>query len=355
MKTIRRLFNACLLRPADLPASRDDLEVIGVFNPGVVAAEKGVVMLVRVAERPVERRTGFVALPRWDLAGKRVVVDWMRDDETPPVDVRVVKHKQSGLVRLSFISHLRVVRSRDGRSIDSIDGARLEPATEYEEYGVEDPRITRIGDTFYITYVAVSRHGVATALASTRDFSSFQRHGIIFPPENKDVVLFPERIGGRYHALHRPAGSASFTKPEMWIATSPDLSHWGGHEHFLGGTGEWAVGRVGAGTPPVRTSEGWLEVYHGNSQGHGDSDIGIYSAGVLLLDLEDPRRVLGASGPVFAPETAFEREGYVPNVVFPTGIVVRGGTALIYYGAADTVTGVLELSMREMLVSARRL
>jgi predicted GH43/DUF377 family glycosyl hydrolase len=354
MKTIQRLFNACLLRPVDLTPSREDFEVIGVFNPGVVATETGVVLLVRVAERPVERRVGFVALPRWDQAVKRVVVDWVREEETPSIDVRVVKNKQSGLIRLSFISHLRVVRSRDGRSIDSIDGARLEPATDYEEFGVEDPRITRIGDTYHITYVAVSRHGVATALASTRDFKSFQRHGIIFPPENKDVVLFPERIDGRYHALHRPAGCAAFAKPEMWIARSPDLICWGEHEHFLGGAGEWDVGRVGAGTPPVRTREGWLEMYHGNSQVQGDGDIGIYSAGVLLLDLENPRRILGASGPVFAPETAFEREGYVPNVVFPTGLVDRDGTALIYYGAADTATAVVEFSMREMLDLARR-
>src|SRR5439155_3619406 len=135
-----------------------------------------------------------------------------------PVDVRVVKRKRDNLVRLNFISHLRVARSKDGHSIDSADGAIFGPANQYEEFGVEDPRITRIGDTFYITYVAVSRHGVATALASTRDFKSFQRHGIIFSPENKDVVLFPEKISGTYHALHRPAGSAPFTKPEMWMA-----------------------------------------------------------------------------------------------------------------------------------------
>jgi predicted GH43/DUF377 family glycosyl hydrolase len=355
MKTIQRLFNACLLRPMDLKPSRDDFEVIGVFNPGAVATEEGVVLLVRVAERPAEKRAGFVALPRWDEAVKDVVVDWVPAAETVSADVRTVQFKQSGLVRLQFISHLRVVRSRDGRSIDTIDGARLEPATEYEEFGVEDARITRIGDAFHITYVAVSRHGVATALASTQDFKSFQRHGIIFPPENKDVVLFPEKIGGRYHALHRPAGCASFARPEMWIATSPDLISWGEHEHFVGGAGEWDVGRVGAGAPPVRTREGWLEMYHGNSQVPGDADIGVYSGGVLLLELENPRRILGASGPVFVPETAFEREGYVPNVVFPTGIVDRDATALIYYGAADTVTAVVEFSMVEVLKSARGL
>jgi predicted GH43/DUF377 family glycosyl hydrolase len=202
--------------------------------------------------------------------------------------------------------------------------------------------------------VAVSRHGVATALASTRDFNAFERHGIILPPENKDVVLFPEKMAG-HHALHRPAGLTPFTKPEMWMATSPDLIHWGHHENFLSGSREWDIGRVGAGTPPLRTSEGWLEMYHGNSRREGDPDIGIYAAGVLLLDLENPRRIVRASASIFVPATEFEQKGYVPNVVFPTGIVERGETVLIYYGAADTFTAVVEFSMRDMLEAAREL
>jgi beta-1,2-mannobiose phosphorylase / 1,2-beta-oligomannan phosphorylase len=356
MQAISRLFNRCLLRPPDLPPSRDGWEVIGVFNPGAIETGEGVVLLVRVAERPAERRPGLVALPRWDMGTGQPVVDWVREDESLPVDVRVVRLKGSGLVRLNFISHLRVIRTRDGRTIDSIDdGTRFEPMTEYEEFGVEDPRITRIGDTFFFTYVAVSRHGVATALASTRDFESFERHGIMLPPENKDVALFPEKIGGKYCALHRPAGLSPFTKPEMWMSTSPDLRHWGDHKIFLSGSSDWDVGRVGAGTPPVRTPEGWLEIYHGNCRREGDPDIGVYAAGVLLLDIDDPRRILRASGAVIVPTTAFEKNGYVPNVVFPTGIVERGETALVYYGAADTCTGVVEFSLREMLNAARKI
>ncbi len=355
MNAIPRLFNACLLRPGDLPPSRNDWEVIGAFNPAAVATGEGVVLLVRVAERPTARKPGFVALPRWDMGVNDVVIDWVRESASEPVDVRVVKLKETGLVRLNFLSHLRVVHSRDGRSIDAIDGARLEPANEYEEFGVEDPRITRLGDTFFITYVAVSRHGVATALASTRDFKSFQRRGIIFCLENKDVVLFPEKIGDRYHALHRPTGSAAFTKPEIWLASSPDLVHWGGHQHLLGGAGAWDAGRVGAGPPPLRTREGWLGLYHGNSRREGDAGIGHYSSGVLLLDLENPRRLVGASGPIFGPEREFERNGYVPNVVFPTGIVEREETLLVYYGAADTFTAVVEFSRRELLNSVRRM
>src|SRR5437773_4920107 len=167
---IKRLFNRCLLRPSDLKASQDDLEVIGTFNPGAIATDQGIVLLVRVAEQAVERRPDHIALPRWDPQSRKIVIDWEHGHEMAPVDIRVVKRKSHGLVRLTFISHLRVARSRDGRSIDSVENTRLEPANEYEEFGVEDPRITRIGDTFYITYVAVSRHGAATALASTRDF-----------------------------------------------------------------------------------------------------------------------------------------------------------------------------------------
>ncbi len=353
---LRRLFNTCLIHPADLKPSQDDLNVIGTFNPGAIATERGVVLLVRVAEQAAERRPGQTSLPRWDAETKKVVIDWEHDHETDPVDIRVVKPKRHGLARLTFISHLRVAHSRDGRTIDSISGASFAPANEYEEFGVEDPRITRIGDKFYITYVAVSRHGAATALASTKDFQSFERHGIIFPPENKDVVLFPEKIDGEYHAFHRPNGATRFTRPEMWIGTSPDLIHWGRHRPFLGGSEVWDIGRIGAGAPPIRTPQGWLEIYHGNSRGEQDAGIGIYSGGVLLLDSEKPDRILDAKGRIFVPETDYEREGFVPNVVFPTGIVEQGETLLVYYGAADTCAAVVEFSLKELLdlVQAKR-
>lgn len=352
---IRRIFDRCLVRPEDLRASQDDLEVIGTFNPGAIALEDGrVALLVRVAERPKERRLGYTGLPRWGLETGRVVIDWMKDNEVAPIDVRVVRLRRDNLVRLNFISHLRVLYSDDGRGVSAAEGPRFEPGTIYEEFGVEDPRLTRIGDIYYLTYVAVSRHGVATALASTRDFRTFERHGIIFHPENKDVLLFPERIGGSYYALHRPNAATPFTKPEMWIAASPDLLHWGRHERFLGGGGSWEVGRIGGGTPPWRTPDGWLEIYHGNSKREEDSGIGAYSAGALLLDLNEPRRIIGRSPQLFIPEKPFETEGFVPNVVFPTGIVPGGETVLVYYGAADTYTAVVEFLMAELMGSIQR-
>jgi len=345
---IRRLFQKCLLHPSDLRASHEDLEVIGVFNPGVIAVEDGVVLLVRVAERPRERRAGFMGLPRWDPESG-LTIDWVPEEEVEPIDPRVIRLKRNGLIRLTSISHLRIVWSRDGRSIDSVTDLRFKPETAYEEYGVEDPRITRIGDRFYFTYVAVSRHGAATALASTTDFQTFQRHGIIFCPENKDVVLFPEKIGGEYVALHRPSGAVAFTMPEMWLARSPDLIHWGSHEHFLGGVSSWEVSRIGAGPPPIRTPEGWLVIYHGSREpAHGA--VGVYSAGALLLDSQDPRRILRrAREPILVPQSDFERHGFIPDVVFPTGVVESGETLLVYYGAADTVTAVVEFSQKDLL------
>ena len=348
-KPLERGFNACLLRPGDVPPSRPHLEVIGVFNPGAVQTDDGIVLLVRVAEQAAERRNGYTALPRWDVEQRDYVIDWTRNEELSPVDVRVVRRRRDGLVRLTFISHLRVFYSRDGRTLEDRTGAWLEPGNAWEEYGVEDPRITLIGDTYYITYVAVSRHGVSTALASTRDFKTFSRHGIIFCPENKDVMLFPETIGGLYYALHRPNGATPFTKPEIWLASSPDLLHWGRHERLLGGGDEWDLGRIGGGAPPIKTKAGWLEFYHGNSKREAEKNVGTYSGGLLLLDLQDPRKILGRCGQIFVPETDFEREGFVPNVVFPTGIVTQGDSALVYYGAADTFVGLVEFSLREML------
>jgi predicted GH43/DUF377 family glycosyl hydrolase len=144
-------------------------------------------------------------------------------------------------------------------------------------------------------------------------------------------------------------GATPFAKPEMWLATSPDLVHWGGHEHLLGSGGDWDIGRVGAGAPPIRTGRGWLAMYHGNSRREETGGVGAYSAGLLLLNLDDPRRILAARGQVFVPEAEFELEGFVPKVVFPTGIVEKDDILQVYYGAADTATAMVEFSRKEAL------
>jgi beta-1,2-mannobiose phosphorylase / 1,2-beta-oligomannan phosphorylase len=253
---------------------------------------------------------------------------------------------------LTFISHLRVVRCGDGRSVERLTEDSFLPSCELEEFGVEDPRITAIDGRFYFTYVAVSRHGAATALASTTDFCRFDRHGVIFCPENKDVVLFPERIDGEYVALHRPNPATPFCRPEMWVARSLDLLHWGRHECLHGGAMAWEGGRVGAGTPPVRVEDGWIEIYHGNRLPTLPGEVGMYSTGVLLLDPENPAIIRQrTASSVLEPTTAFERRGFVPDVVFPTGVVETGDSYLIYYGAADCCTAVVEFKRDEVLAA----
>jgi beta-1,2-mannobiose phosphorylase / 1,2-beta-oligomannan phosphorylase len=346
-----RASKRLLLRPADFAASRNDFEVIGAFNPGVAEVAGRVVLLVRIAERPRESRTGFVPLPRF-TDGAELAVDWVRRDEIEFVDPRVVQFLETGCVRLTFVSHLRVVTFDNSDDSRPVEGPAFRPQEPWEEFGVEDPRITAIGKRFYFTYVAVSRHGAATALASTEDFREFKRHGVIFPPENKDVVLFPEQIGEQFVALHRPNGRTHFTPPEMWIARSADLISWGEHAPVFAEKSGWESGRVGAGAPPVRTDAGWLEIYHGNRRPTGPGQVGQYVAAALLLDADDPRRIIARSvDPLLTPTEPFEREGFVADVVFPTGIVVRSKTLLVYYGASDTSIGVADLSLKDTLAS----
>lgn len=349
--TVRRRSTHLLLRPEDVSPSRDDLEVVGVFNPGAVRMDGEVVLLVRIAERPRERRPGFTGLPRWD-AETGLTIDWVPNDQLEPVDSRVVKRKSDGLVRLTFTSHLRTARCGNGRSVRELSGPIFRPEVEAEEYGVEDPRVTPFEHRFYITYVAVSRHGPATALASTTDFRTFERHGIIFCPENKDVMLFPETIRDSYFALHRPVCGTPFTRPEMWIARSPDLIHWGVHAALAATGGEWQSGRVGGGAPPIRVGDGWLAIYHGNQQPTRPGDVGAYFGAAILLDPDNPARILRRSPvPFLVPETDFEVNGFVPNVVFPTGVVQDGDSLLVYYGAADSCTAMAEFSEQELLDS----
>jgi beta-1,2-mannobiose phosphorylase / 1,2-beta-oligomannan phosphorylase len=351
---IKRIDTHLMLRPEDVPPSHPDWEVIGVFNPGVVRYRDETIVLARVAERPREKRSGFTPHPFWS-ADKGYTVEWIENEHLEADDPRVVRHRATGLLRLTFVSHLRVARSRDGRKIDSIDGPIFLPEHEIESYGIEDPRITQFDGRYYITYVAVSCHGPATALASTSDFKSFERHGVIFCPENKDVVLFPERVDGEYIALHRPLGGTQFCRPEMWIARSPDLLHWGKHRYLFAGAGQWEGGRVGAGTPPLVVAEGWLEIYHGNRLPEVVGEVGAYCGGAMLLAKDEPERVLKAGHePILEPQHDFEMEGFVANVVFPTGVLEEDDRLLIYYGASDKYCAVAEVSRRDVIEQLMR-
>ncbi len=346
-----RLRESLLMRPADITSSQVGWEVIGVLNPAVTRVGDDVVMLARVAERSAEKRPGQTSLPRWQGDGT-ATVDWFNDVDLQLNDSRVVVVKNSGDLRLTSVSHLQVL----SRSADS-DGpwkakSFILPAGEFEEYGIEDPRITLIDDTYWITYVAVSKLGACTGLMSTLDMKTFQRHGIIFASENKDVVLFPKRIDGDYVALHRPNPNSHFSPPSIWLARSLDMIYWGRHQPLVSGHESWEGDRIGSGPPPIRVDQGWLLLYHGSERTRVVGGVGQYTAGALLLDLNDPSRVVARStAPIMKPTASFETSGFVPNVVFPTAMLDHGDTLEVFYGAADTCIATAEFSKREILDS----
>jgi beta-1,2-mannobiose phosphorylase / 1,2-beta-oligomannan phosphorylase len=353
----KRVLTRLLVQPGDIGPRFDGFEVIGTFNPAAIEFNGGVALLIRVVERPTESREGHIALPEWDQGNSEIKVEWHALDDVELVDPRVVRLKRSGRLRLTFISYLLPAFSGDGLQIDRYGSAPMLPASSYESFGIEDPRLAKFDDRYYFTYVAVSANGIVTALASTVDFQTFDRHGVIFCPENKDVVLFPEKISGEYVALHRPNPASQFSPPEIWLARSPDLLHWGQHKRLLGREAAWATLKVGAGTPPIRTPDGWLSLYHGNVAPkclHATSvtttDVGEYAAASLLQSLADPSQIVGMSPlPVMRAEADFERSGYLPDIIFPTAMLRRGEYVDIYYGAADTATGVARYTLADLL------
>ena len=332
-----------IIRPGDVKASRDDLEVIGVFNAGVARCGEDVVLLLRVAERPADGRDGAVLSPIYDLDADEVVFKpFARDDpQNDFSDPRLIL--RSGQTYLTSISHLRLARSQDGIRFQIAEAPTIQAANEYETFGIEDPRITQIDGMYCIAYVGVSPLGVTTCLVTTRDFESFERHGVIFHPDNKDVAIFPARIGGHAYALHRPHSSL-FRRNDIWLAESPDLLAWGRHRHLIGTRdGMWDETRVGAGAVPVQIDDGWLEIYHGADR-HDR-----YCLGALLLHPEQPRVVVARSDrPLFEPQADYERCGFFGQVVFTCGLLLENETLRLYYGAADTSICYAEIPLTDV-------
>lgn len=206
---------------------------------------------------------------------------------------------------------------------------------EYEEYGVEDPRITPLEGAFYITYSAYSRHGVRIGLAKTTDFKSVERIAFITQADYRNTVLFPEKINGRYVKLDRPHSDIS--PWAIWISFSEDLRYWGDSQVVIKPvTYHWDEMKIGPGAPPIRTEKGWLSIYHGVFNTMSGA---VYRLGVALHKLDDPAEILGVSDRwILQPEDKWELTGYVPNVVFTCGAVPENdGTLKIYWGAADSV------------------
>jgi predicted GH43/DUF377 family glycosyl hydrolase len=330
-----------LITPAHVQPSRPGYEVIGTFNAGAVLHHGETILLVRVAERAAERDPAWVFCPHLNEDGELTLFRVRRDDpDFDCSDARFVKHRTSGAVHLTSISHIRRACSHDGVHFTVDNHAWLQPATAYEAFGVEDARITVLEDSYYINYTAVSSQGIATGLAQTADFDHLERLGIIFPPSNRDVAIFPRKVNGLYTCYHRPM-PGEFGKFSIWTATSPDLVHWGDHRLVLEGSAAgWDSGRVGGGALPIWTEQGWLSIYHAADRQHR------YCLGAFLSAHYDPAQVIARSStPIFIPETAYETGGFFPNVVFTCGVTVSGDTLRMYYGAADETVALAETSL----------
>jgi len=257
----------------------------------------------------------------------------------------VVKHENKYV--MIFRSHLDTGRSILGKA-ESEDGFNFQvspfpflmPADtgvfkEYEEYGVEDPRITYLNGEYLITYSAYSRYGVRIALAKTVDFKKIERIALITEADYRNVVIFPEKFNGLYARLDRPHSEIS--PWAIWISYSPDLIHWGQAKLImLPVTYHWDQMKIGPGAPPIKTPRGWLNIYHGV---YPTMDGSVYRLGVALHDLQDPSKIIAVGDRwILQPEEVYEVTGYVHNVVFTCGAVPEtDGSIKIYWGGADKV------------------
>jgi len=280
-----------------------------------------------------------------------------------PYEVHTVHNagmiKHNGTYIMLFRSHLRngrsiigIAESSDGFNFTSRAEPFLVPSTEppfgeYEAYGVEDPRITCIDGEYLITYSAYSSFGVRIGLAKTTDFKTIERVALITEADYRNVVLFPEKINGRYARLDRPHSEIS--PWSIWISYSPDLKHWGEAKVVIKPVAyHWDEMKIGPGAPPIKTDEGWLSIYHGVFPTMAGA---VYRLGVALHDLNDPSRMRSISDSwIVEPQDEWERTGYVPNVVFTCGAIPEDdGTVKIYWGGADTVMCVGEASIKELV------
>ncbi|MEO8210895.1 MAG: glycosidase [bacterium] len=270
----------------------------------------------------------------------------------------VYKNKALLLVRVEDMrgfSHLCKAVSNDGYTNWKIDKhPTLLPKPEdfpEDKYGIEDPRIVKLekDGVYSVVYTSFSESGPLVSLATTTDFETFRRYGVIMTPDDKDASLFPRQFKGRWVLLHRPSPGSHFFGAHIWISYSPDLKHWGDSSILLHARkgSWWDAYKVGLGPQPIETTDGWLIIYHGVKTTAAGS---IYRLGLALLDLDDPSKIIRRSDEwVFGPSESYERVGDVPDVTFPCGVVVKGDELIMYYGAADTTMAVATASIKEIL------
>jgi predicted GH43/DUF377 family glycosyl hydrolase len=348
MKDLARRFpQNPLLLPKDVKPSRDGWQVISLLNPGAFTFEGKTWLLLRVAESTLQKE-GAVFVPVTNATGNTELIEVpLNDPDLVATDARVVKYK--GLDYLTTISHLRLLNSDDGVTFTEAENIKSLFGESYlEQYGIEDCRVSKIEDTYYLTYTAVSENGVGVGLRTTKDWQHFDHCGMILPPHNKDCAIFEEQINNRFYALHRPS-STEIGGNFIWLAESVDSKHWGNHQCLIKTRpGKWDSARVGAGAAPIKTDMGWLEIYHGANEQHQ------YCLGAFLMELENPAKVIGRTDePIMAPTEKYELSGFFGYVVFTNGHVVNGDEITVYYGAADEFVCGAKFCISEILAAIK--
>ena len=350
-----------IFRPDDVDLSRSPLRpslkaetyVLGAFNPGLTRLANGnLLLMVRVAEAlrgPIKEDR--VCAIRWTPAG--YVVDHHPLERTNVDDPRVFRievdhYKPIALTSLSWL--LPVELTPDGREIVATHYDRaIAPSTAYQNYGVEDPRISRIGDLWYMTVCSVSpeRHG--TTLYVSKNGLDYECKGLILDHQNKDMCLFEGKIGDHYYALTRPLGEVYFAYPPdsdyiagpcIQLAQSPDLLHWkpSNAPSLRARKSAGHIVKIGGGAPPVLTAAGWLVLYHGVEMSQG---IGLYRTYWALLDRDDPTRILRQEDktPLLEAHTGITdplaHQMYLHDIVFTTGLVDAGDSYIAASGEVD--------------------
>jgi predicted GH43/DUF377 family glycosyl hydrolase len=353
-----RIIQKLLLTPKDVKPSMHNWEVKGVINPaGIRLPNKKIVLFARVAESMgLQRGEEFPCITGGKAAHYEAHLEKINLKKIAAREGNVIYLKDH-TCRLTTLSHLRkIILDESGFNIERISEKPDFTGTPSEGvYGVEDARITNFHGKYLMAFVAVSHNeGVSTCLAASNDLTHWHRKGIIFREQNKDCVIFPEKIHGKFVALHRPEGFFEFSKPSIWISYSPDLTYWGREKSILQPRqNSWETERIGAGCVPLKTKEGWLEIYHGVKIVEEKK---VYSAGAVLLDLRNPEKVLARSSekkPLFGPVEKYEKSGFINNVTFPTAAIpdLKGKDLLLYCGGADSVTSVKKIALKDILNS----
>ena len=380
-----------LVRPCDIKPSSKDFEVIGTFNPGAMRLSNGdIILYVRVLERLKKiKDEKYFYSPRFIGQNKfKIKIDKFSHNSISE-DSSFSFVFMDGTKRLTYISHLRkVILDKSGLKVKSIDKKPSFFGLRWDgELGIEDARITKIGNLYVMTYVSLSRlENVSTSYAISNDGTRWFRRGVIFSEQNKDVVIFPELVNKKYVAINRPEGSFEFSHPHMWISYSKDMELWGRqHPLIISKQGDWDFGKVGAGPPPIKIEKGWLLFYHGiidnkeekkylNERFSGKfknfylSLLGIdkknpesiYCVGAALFDLKNPGKlILKTKSPLIFPNKKYEKaeSGDIDNqslrVVFPTGLVLDENKKdlLLFLGAGDRVVTVKKISLKDVFDS----